>query len=203
MALLDSARRRRIRRPSTRGDSLAPGRLFIQIIVLQTLYYLTAAVFILFTCLVAGTKFTPDLVFSWRSLQIDNTVGWTVCLVWFLSAVFDVLYLTMIVGRSKLVFDFVLTIHGISLVVTTVYTKHFPVSLLWWLLQIASILAMVFLGTWASRWRELSVMYFPSIITSNSAASSRGLSLVTDSQAEEFELVEHSEAEQPLQTAQV
>ncbi|KAK9386220.1 integral membrane protein S linking to the trans Golgi network-domain-containing protein [Lipomyces mesembrius] len=189
-------RRRRNRRPATRMDSLAPARLATQIVILQTLYYVTASIFILFTCLVAGTPFSLDLVFSWKTLRIDTTIGWTICLVWFLNSVFNVLFLTLFVGRSKLVFDFVLTIHGLNLLITTLYTAHVPSSLLWWLLQIASIFCMLTLGTWASRWRELSVMYFPVVSGPSSSAATdshdlnRGISAGPSIDTEEYELVE-------------
>ncbi|KAK9238438.1 integral membrane protein S linking to the trans Golgi network-domain-containing protein [Lipomyces kononenkoae] len=189
-------RRRRNRRPATRVDSLAPSRLAIQIVILQTLYYVTAAVFILFTCLVAGTPFTLDLIFSWKTLRIDTTIGWTICLVWFLNSIFNVLFLTLFVGRSKLVFDFVLTIHGINLVITTLYAGHFPSSLLWWLLQIASISSMLTLGTWASRWRELNVIYFPPVAASTASVAAethdvnRVISAGPSNDVEEYELAE-------------
>ncbi|KAK9365322.1 integral membrane protein S linking to the trans Golgi network-domain-containing protein [Lipomyces kononenkoae] len=184
-------RRRRNRRPATRVDSLAPSRLATQIVILQTLYYVTATVFILFTCLVAGTPFSLDLIFSWKTLRIDTTIGWTICLVWFLNSIFNVLFLTLFVGRSKLVFDFVLTIHGINLLITTLYAGHFPTSLLWWLLQIASISTMLTLGTWASRWRELNVIYFPPVAASTASVTAETQSAggpVND--VEEYEMAE-------------
>ncbi|KAK9247264.1 integral membrane protein S linking to the trans Golgi network-domain-containing protein [Lipomyces tetrasporus] len=192
-------RRRRNRRPATRIDSLAPTRLATQIVILQTLYYVTVAIFILFTCLVAGTPFSLDLIFSWKTLRIDTTIGWTICLVWFLNSIFNVLFLTIFVGRSKMVFDFVLTIHGLNLLITTLYTAHIPASLLWWLLQIAFIFSMLTLGTWASRWRELNVMYFPTAaapsasVAANSQAVNREVSTGLSDDAEEYELVERQE----------
>ncbi|KAK9449469.1 integral membrane protein S linking to the trans Golgi network-domain-containing protein [Limtongia smithiae] len=158
---LKDRRRRGAARSSGRYDSFAPTRLAMQICILQSLYYVTAAALLLFTCLVSGTPFTLELLLSWRGIRIDNTIGWTICLVWCLNSIFNVLYLTLFVGRSKLVFDFVLTIHGINLVITSLYTASFPISVIWWLMQIISIFIMLSLGTWTSRWRELSVLYFP------------------------------------------
>ncbi|KAK7208342.1 integral membrane protein S linking to the trans Golgi network-domain-containing protein [Myxozyma melibiosi] len=188
-------RRRRATRPVGRYDSYAPRRLATQIVILQVLYYITAGGLLLFTCLVSGKKFSLDLVFGWRSIRIDTAIGWTLCLVWYLNSVFNVLFLTLFVGRSKLVFDFVLTLHGLNILITSLYSHHFPASLLWWMLQIASCLTMLSLGTWTSRWRELSVMYFPASSGTTSSTSQPGASDLSGprgsgTHSEEYELVE-------------
>ncbi|KAK9458713.1 integral membrane protein S linking to the trans Golgi network-domain-containing protein [Lipomyces oligophaga] len=197
-----SFRERRRRRPvssraANRFDSYAPKRLAVQIVVLQSIYYVSVACLILFTCLVSGTRFSGSLVFSWSSIRIDTTVGWTLSFIWFLAGLLNVLPLAFFVGRSKLVPDFVLTLHGINLFVTCVFTRSFPSSVLWWILQFASISIMLFLGTWASRHRELNVLYFPplKISSSTSASSSTALPGVSsdstsNSVIEEFELID-------------
>ncbi|KAK9380149.1 integral membrane protein S linking to the trans Golgi network-domain-containing protein [Kockiozyma suomiensis] len=184
-------RRRRAPRPTGRYDSFAPRRIATQIVILQALYYTTAGVLLVFTCLVAGKRFTLGLVFGWRYVRIETAIGWTFCLIWYLNSIFNVLFLTLFVGRSKLVLDFVLTLHGLNILITSFYSHHFPTSLLWWLLQIASCLTMISLGTWASRWRELSVIYFPASSTraAQSAIDDASASR-THTTSEEYELVE-------------
>lgn len=61
-------------------------KIFTQIVVLQATYYLCATVLILFTALVAGQHFNLDLIFDWRSLRGDTTVGWMLGLVWMLNS---------------------------------------------------------------------------------------------------------------------
>ncbi len=78
-------RRRRPPRAGALAD-LAPLRIFRQIVLLQTAYYVSAVVLILFTALVAGQRFKLDLVFDWHSLRGDTTVGWTLGLVWMLNS---------------------------------------------------------------------------------------------------------------------
>lgn len=77
------ARRRRPPRAGALTD-LPPLRILSQIVMLQAAYYFCATVMILFTSLVAGKKFSMDLVLSWQSLRGDNTVGWTLGLCWML-----------------------------------------------------------------------------------------------------------------------
>lgn len=72
----------------------------------------------------------------------------------------SVIFLLLLVGRSKLVLDFALTIHFIHLIVTWVYTRAFPTNRLWWALQVVSVGFMTTLGVWSCRWRELRPISF-------------------------------------------
>ena len=72
----------------------------------------------------------------------------------------SVLYLLVLIARSKLVPDFALTIHFVHLVVTSLYAHAFPANWLWWGLQAASAALMTFLGIWACQWRELRPISF-------------------------------------------
>lgn len=77
-----------------------------------------------------------------------------------LANLLSVIFLLLIVIRSKLVLDFALTLHFINLVVTSFYTRSLPSNLLWWMLQTASSAIMIFLGVWACQWRELTPLAF-------------------------------------------
>jgi hypothetical protein len=68
--------------------------------------------------------------------------------------------LLVLVGRSKLVLDFALTVHFIHLIVTSLYTRGLPINLLWWSLQACSAALMTSLGIYACQWRELRPMSF-------------------------------------------
>lgn len=63
-------------------------------------------------------------------------------------------------ARSKLVLDFVITLHIIHLIVTSTYTKQVPANALWWALQAGSVGVMFAGGMWSCRWRELRPMAF-------------------------------------------
>ena len=78
----------RRRRPPRAGalSDLPPLKIVKNIVLLQTAYYICAAILILFTALVAGTSFSPDLILSWQALRGDTTVGWTLGFVWMLNS---------------------------------------------------------------------------------------------------------------------
>lgn len=71
------------------------------------------------------------------------------------SAYDSVIFLLLLIARSKLVPDFALTIHFLHLLVTTLYTRSLPSYGFWWALQIASATLMTSLGVWSCRYREL------------------------------------------------
>ena len=71
-----------------------------------------------------------------------------------------IILLLILVARSKLVLDFVLTLHVIHLVITSTYTKKVPTHALWWLLQAGSVSVMLVGGVYSCRWRELRPMAF-------------------------------------------
>jgi hypothetical protein len=59
-------------------------KIIRSIVLLQLAYYVTAIVLILFTALVAGQNFSLKLIFDWKTIRGDNTIGWTLGLVWLL-----------------------------------------------------------------------------------------------------------------------
>ncbi len=76
----------RRRKPPRAGalTELPPLKIIRSIFLLQISYYVAATVLILFTSLVAGQKLSLDLIFDWKSIRGDNTVGWTLGIVWLL-----------------------------------------------------------------------------------------------------------------------
>lgn len=66
----------------------------------------------------------------------------------------------MLVGRSKLVLDFALSLHAIHLAVVTLYTRQLPRHTAWWLAMAAASAVSVALATWGCRYRELKPISF-------------------------------------------
>ena len=79
--------RRRPPPPGALAD-LPPTRLLLQIVSLQSSYYLTLGILLLFTSLVAGRPFNLGLLFSWHSLRGDTATGYILAVVWLLNALF-------------------------------------------------------------------------------------------------------------------
>lgn len=73
---------------------------------------------------------------------------------------YSALFIALLKIRSKLVLDFVLTLHFWHLAITSFYTGSFPRNLLWWGLQSCSAAVITFMGIWACQWRELQPISF-------------------------------------------
>ncbi|KAK0625218.1 integral membrane protein S linking to the trans Golgi network-domain-containing protein [Bombardia bombarda] len=153
----------RRRRPPRAGalTELPPLKLLAQIAALQGLYYAAALVLMCFTALVAGTGFSADLVFGWSAVRGDTTQGWLMGFIWVLDGgLLMSLAIILLIGRSKLVLDFSLSLHAIHLVVVTLYTGQLPFNTAWWLSMAAASAVSVALATWGCRYRELKPISF-------------------------------------------
>ncbi|KAK1753053.1 integral membrane protein S linking to the trans Golgi network-domain-containing protein [Echria macrotheca] len=154
------ARRKRPPRPGALSE-LPPLKLLTQLLALQTLYYLTSLTLHLFTSLVTGTPFTLSLVFSWTSLRGDTTAGYLSAFIALLSGgFFAAVAIIALVGRSKLVLDFALSLHAIHLVVVTVYSGELPKNKAWWVTMAVASGVCVGVATWGCRYRELRPISF-------------------------------------------
>jgi len=191
-------------------NSLAPLRILKQIAILQTVFYLSATLLILFTVVVAGHTFSVGMVFgSSTAVRADTALGLTMGLLWLLSALvvsvllyplthlrsapsyheltcvyvnYSVIAMTLVLARSKLVLDFALTLHFLHFLATSIYQGGVPQEIGWWGLQGFSAVGMVVLGGWACRWRELR----PISIAAPVLASAAG---VDAERGEDYEMV--------------
>ncbi|KAI5863909.1 integral membrane protein S linking to the trans Golgi network-domain-containing protein [Durotheca rogersii] len=152
----------RRRRPPRAGavNELPPLRILGQIAALQGIYYAAALVLMLFTSLVAGARFSLDLVFGWGELRGDTTQGWLLGFVWLCCAGVAVIGMVVLIGRSKLVLDFALTLHFLHLVVVSFYTGLLPRNFAWWVTMALSSAGTVVAGTYGCQWRELRPISF-------------------------------------------
>lgn len=103
---------------------------------------------------------------------------------WSLRGCHSVVFLLLIVSRSKLIPDFALTIHFIHLLVVSFWTHSVPEHLLWWGVQLASAAFMTFAGIWACQKRELQPITFGlDLGSSNTNSHSTSRSRTEDSSA--------------------
>jgi ABC-type nickel/cobalt efflux system permease component RcnA len=86
----------------------------------------------------------------------------------------SVIFILLLIARSKLVLDFALTVHFIHLIVTSLYSHAIPANLFWWALQMCSATLMTSLGVWACQWRELKPISFGGKAASKQPAADDG-----------------------------
>ncbi|KAG6012587.1 hypothetical protein E4U43_007724 [Claviceps pusilla] len=153
----------RRRKPPRAGalTELQPLKIATQIAILQALYYATAGMLMLFTALVTGMGLSLDMILGWEGVRGDTTHGWLLSFLWLLDGgLFMAVAIVVLVARSKLVPDFALTIHGLHLLFTTLYTGSLPAHSMWWMTMAGSAAVSVALGMWGCRHRELQPVFF-------------------------------------------
>ncbi|GMM28269.1 Sys1 protein [Martiniozyma asiatica (nom. inval.)] len=134
-------------------------RLLFQILVLQLFYYLSALVLFAVTCVLLGYHFSWHWLFLWNMVSLENSLGLTLIILWLLDTLLAVIFITFIIGRSKLAWDFAITIHLIHFFIVTIL-NGLPKNKYWWILQIISASIMVVMGTYTTRWIELRDTFF-------------------------------------------
>ncbi|KAG9251161.1 integral membrane protein S linking to the trans Golgi network-domain-containing protein [Emericellopsis atlantica] len=153
----------RRRRPPRAGalSDLQPLKIAAQIAALQVLFYLTALILFLFTALVAGVPFGLDLILGWQRVRGDTTQGWVMGFVWLLDGgLCMALAIVALIGRSKLVPDFAITIQALHLLFTTLYSRGLPQSSMWYASLVGSAALCASLGIWGCQYRELQPVFF-------------------------------------------
>lgn len=111
-------------------------------------------------------------------MTLDNSLGLTIIGMWLFDSLLCVVFMTVIVGRSKLAWDFAVTIHAINLVVVWCYSGQFPKSFIWWSVQVGSSIVLVSLGTWSTRWKELRETFFEGIVDAEMGNGGNGRSAI-------------------------
>ncbi|KAK4124456.1 hypothetical protein N657DRAFT_644687 [Parathielavia appendiculata] len=168
------ARRRRPPRSGALAE-LPPLKILSQIAALQGLYYASALVLMLFTALVVGIRFSLDLVFGWDTVRGDTTQGWLMGFIWILDGgLLMAVAIVVLIGRSKLVLDFALSLHAIHLVVVTLYSGQLPRHTAWWFSMALASAVAVAMGTWGCRYRQLQPISFGGGGTASMAGGSGG-----------------------------
>ncbi len=141
----------------------SPSRLILQIVTLQFFYYITAFVLFFITANLIGQPFDAKWMFSWRIITIGTSLGITLIMLWLFDSLISVIFIMLVIGRSKLAWDFAVTVHVINLMFAWLY-EGFPKSISWWCLQVTSACIMVGLGTYSTRWKELRDTFFEGLI---------------------------------------
>lgn len=141
-------------------------KLLGQIILLQFFYYLTGTSVFFITSQLLGWTFDSSWIFSWSIISIENSLGLTLMFLWLLCTLLQVIFITFIIGRSKLVWDFAFTIHFLNFIIVW-FVSGFPKNIYWWILQILSLILMMLLSTYTTRWLELRDTFFEDSINAD------------------------------------
>ncbi|GMG31185.1 unnamed protein product [Ambrosiozyma monospora] len=141
-----------------------PLKIFTQICVLQVFYYLFAITLIFTMSMLLGIDLTLKSVFDFKLITAENSLGLTLIILWLVDSLLCVFIIMIFIGRSKLAWDFAVTVHLINLLLNWVLNAEFPNNIYWWGLQLCSCALMVGLGTLTTRWKELRDTFFDGMV---------------------------------------
>ncbi|GMM45716.1 Sys1 protein [Pichia kluyveri] len=159
MTILSSLHNRYISLSPSNTSNLST-KLSFQILILQIFYYFTAFIIFFITSILLGwNESTLKLIFSWEEISLENSFGLTLILLWLINSLISVLIITLIISRSKLVWDFALTIHLLNLIIISLI-NGFPWNFYWWILELITVVLVIILGTYTTRWIELRDTFF-------------------------------------------
>ena len=155
-----------------RGTVWDPVLIIAQMLALQSFYYVFFTLFVLFAALVTGSELSLGLVFDARGQRGDTLLAWLVvlgqlcaaalgCALFIFATFFGLtgwlsrsMSLVLIVERSKQCADFTVTLHMFHLLACTI-RSGFPTTLLWWSMNLGSVLIMAFLGEFICLQKEM------------------------------------------------
>ncbi|KAG0048312.1 hypothetical protein BGZ83_006710 [Gryganskiella cystojenkinii] len=140
---------------SFRATQWDPVLILSQIVCLQAIWYISISTIVYIFSKLSGTDITLDAILNFREIRADNAQGMLLGLAWLLNSVVGVYLLLKIVSRARLVLDFSLTLLLYHVMVTTLYSDHFPSSFLWWALNGTTCGIMIFGGEYVCMQLEM------------------------------------------------
>lgn len=151
-------------------------KILTQIILVQFAFYFNFLV--LWKCVSFLLGFSPyDSIFDYTNFTLSDLKGLINIVCWLINSVLTSFIISIIVGRSKLAWDFALTVHIINIILSVIYNKSFPTHILWWLIQFISSLLIIFLGTYMSRFRELKDTFFDELLESSDSPDKKPIEM--------------------------
>ncbi|KAI9173331.1 hypothetical protein H9P43_007462 [Blastocladiella emersonii ATCC 22665] len=121
-----------------RTSTFDPALNVAQLVCMQSLFYISVAVLVLFGAFARGQAVTLDLILAYDELGAARPTGWVVVVAYLLNAGAMSFALVPIVSRARLVLDFACTLHGLHLIVSFLYNGWRLPSALWWATNITA-----------------------------------------------------------------
>lgn len=123
-----------------------PALIISQIIALQCVFYFTIGTVTAGLLAMIGSHPSLQHIFDSQSVHIGARENQLLIVSHVLNSIFGSLALWYIIQRAKQCLDFTCTLHLIHFILCWIYTRHFPTSVTWWLVQLVCIVLMVVIG---------------------------------------------------------
>ncbi|KAK4475259.1 hypothetical protein MN116_000780 [Schistosoma mekongi] len=124
-----------------------PVLIISQIIFMQCAFYISASsISGLLLITFSHDLPTLDMIFNDTKIHFPDSIGICLFIGFLLTPLLCSICLWHIVKRSKQCLDFACTIHFWHFIFCIIYSRHFPQSILWWIVNIISIIIMTVMG---------------------------------------------------------
>ncbi|KAF8569786.1 hypothetical protein P879_03691 [Paragonimus westermani] len=142
--------------PKFRSNVWDPILIVSQIICMQCLFYVSSGL-LLVLCALLFLDAGPHLgwLFDDREVRLGKPSGQCVFVIFLLAPVFCSMGLWRLVRRTKQCLDFACTLHFWHLIFCTIYTQHFPQTVLWWMTNLISVIVTTVMGEYLCMRTEL------------------------------------------------
>jgi len=132
-----------------------PRLILSQIITTQALYYLCLGLFLVLLDFLFGQEITLGQVFCYKSLSFSSAIGRITIIAFVLNAILGGVMMVWIVERAKKCLDFTITVHIIHFVGCWLYGGTLPVSWVFLMVNIVTVIVQCLLGEYLCMHREL------------------------------------------------
>mmetsp|Transcript_21333 Transcript_21333/g.44419 ORF Transcript_21333/g.44419 Transcript_21333/m.44419 type:complete len:157 (-) Transcript_21333:19-489(-) len=126
-----------------------------QIVALQCYHYFTLCLLYQFLSIFSSSSPTLVSILGSRNLTFNSVQGIADCLVNVAGYAMNTIGLYLVVKKSAKCLDFTITLLVMHLLCTVVYTREFPRSWEWWIVNVVGGLVMVLGGEWVCSRAEL------------------------------------------------
>ena len=130
-----------------------PLYIILQITILQFIFYASFTLFCLIFDFLLTIPFSQEQIYNYRVFSFYSKIGWSTILSFFFSFILTGYSFSIFVGKMVKSLDFLTSTFIIHLIVITCY-NGFPITILWWIVSIASVAASVVIGIFSSIQKE-------------------------------------------------
>ncbi|GMI46270.1 hypothetical protein TrCOL_g319 [Triparma columacea] len=138
-----------------KGAMFSPKLILAQIVALQCYHYFTLCLIYQVISIFSSTSPTLVNILGTERLSFGSVQGIMDCLVLITGYVANTVGLYLVVKKSAKCLDFTITLLIFHLLSTILYTRGFPTSWEWWIINVVGGLVMVLGGEWVCSRAEL------------------------------------------------
>ncbi|XP_002742438.1 protein SYS1 homolog isoform X2 [Saccoglossus kowalevskii] len=143
---------------SFRTNIWDPGLIIAQMLALQSIYYFFLGLWLVLVDCISQASRSVDQMFSYEDLEFKSFNGKLIMIAFVLNSLTGAGGLWLLISRTRQCLDFAATVHLYHLIVCWIYNGSFPMTLSWWLVNVACLALMTVLGEFLCMRSEMTAI---------------------------------------------